>query len=494
VFVSLNMISSSDGRHRAFHRWILFLCFGFPVCLPAAPEDAFAAVDKQIIQEIREHNRLMENLEYLSDAIGPRVTGSEPLQKAVKWASDLFRGDGLDNVHLEGWNVAHSWQRGSAQARIVRPVARNLMIASSGWSPATPGTVRGSVVYVSAANVRELQMYRGKLRGAIVIYQQPANLNPQPPVVGSAPPLIQAPAAPPGHDTPSPEAQFNSSRLAFFRDENVLAVLRDSGKLYNLLTMTSVGGNKFEIGAVPTGMLTHEDYSLIWRLLKHGPVEIEVNLSNSFSERPIEVYNTVAEIRGAERPDEVVILGAHLDSWDLGSGSTDDGTGVVSVIEAGRAIKALGLRPRRTIRIVLFTGEVQGEVGSREYVKRHQAELSKISAVLEHDTGTPRVLTIGLHQNYAARKLVDTTLAPLRELRLIEPRMERHYGSDYASFNEVGVPGFSCIGDESDYNQTHHTQADTFDKVRADGIIQAAQVLAGWAYNTSQLPELLPRN
>lgn len=103
------MISSSDGRHRAFHRWIVFLCLGFPLCPPAAPEDAFAAVDKQIIQEIREHNRLVENLEYLSDAIGPRVTGAEPLQKAVKWASDLFRGDGLDNVHLEGWNVAHSW-------------------------------------------------------------------------------------------------------------------------------------------------------------------------------------------------------------------------------------------------------------------------------------------------------------------------------------------------------------------------------------------------
>jgi len=241
-------------------------------------------------------------------------------------------------------------------------------------------------------------------------------------------------------------------------------------------------------------MLAHEDYALIFRLLQRGPVELELETKNAFSEGSVRVDNVIAEIRGAEKPDESVILTAHLDSWDLASGATDDGTGVVAVIEAARAIKALGLRPKRTVRIVLFSGEEQGEVGSREYVKAHRAEWNKISAVLEDDTGTPRILTIGLHQNYAARKVVDSTLAPLRDLRLLEPRMERHFGSDYASFNDVGIPAFSCIGDESDYNQTHHTQADTFDKVHAEGLIQAAQVLAGWAFNTADLAELLPRN
>jgi carboxypeptidase Q len=229
-------------------------------------------------------------------------------------------------------------------------------------------------------------------------------------------------------------------------------------------------------------------------LLQKGRVEIEVSLHNSFSEGPVEVGNTVAEIRGVEKPDEVVIICAHLDSWDLGSGSTDDGTGVVGVLEAARALKALGLRPWRTIRIVLFTGEEQGEVGSREYVKQHRAEWPKISAVLADDTSTARIETLRLNQNYAARKLVDTVLAPMGELNLAEPRMERSYGSDYASFNEVGIPGFSCIGGMSDYDRTHHSQADTFDKIQADGVINAAEVLAGWAYNTAQLPELLPRN
>jgi carboxypeptidase Q len=281
--------------------------------------------------------------------------------------------------------------------------------------------------------------------------------------------------------------------MTFFRNEGVAVILRESDASYGLLTMTDLR-SKYEIAAIPTGMLTHEDYGLIWRLLQKGPVEIEVALSNSFSEGPVEVDNMVAEIRGVDRPEEVVVICAHLDSWDLGSGSTDDGTGVAAVLEAARAIKVLGLRPRRTIRLVLFTGEEQGEMGSREYVKQHQAELNKISAVLTDDTSTARILTIRLNQNYAARKLVDSTLAPMGELGLIEPRMERFYGSDYASFNEVGVPGFSCVGGESDYDRTHHSQADTFDKIQKDGVIHAAQVLAGWAYNTAQLPELLPRN
>jgi Zn-dependent M28 family amino/carboxypeptidase len=235
---------------------------------------------------------------------------------------------------------------------------------------------------------------------------------------------------------------------------------------------------------------------LLWRLLKKGAVEIELLLTNSFSESPVEVHNVVAEIREVHKPDEIVILCAHLDSWDLASGSTDDGTGVASVLEAARAINVLKLQPRRTIRIVLFTGEEQGEVGSREYVKQHQAEWNKISAVLADDTGTSRILTLRLHQNYAARKTIDATLAPLADLDLVQPWMERYYGSDYASFNDVGVPGFSLIGNQRDYDydQTHHTQADTFDKIKEDGVVHHAQVLAGWAYNTARLPELLPRN
>jgi carboxypeptidase Q len=415
---------------------------------------------------------------------------------AEVWASGVETRYGLENVHLEGWKIAHSWQRGSAQAQIVKPVLRNLTIVSAGWSPATAGRVRGNVVYVNAANIEGLRAFQGKLKGAVVIYARPEE--PVPQVTFANPydgPSVQMPTPPPDRNAQSTEDQFNSSRTAFLKNEGVAAILRDAGKHNGLLTVRNVGRN-YEPGQIPTGIVTHEDYALIWRLLQRGSVEIEVALSNSVSEGPVEVHNTIAEIRGVEKPDEVVILCAHLDSWDLASGSTDDGTGVVAVLEAARAIKVLGIRPRRTIRIVLFTGEEQGEVGSREYVKQHQGEWGKISAVLADDTGTGRILTIRLHQNYAARKIVDTTLAPMEDLGLIQPWMERYYGSDYASFNDVGVPGFSVIGNQTDYeyDQTHHTPADTFDKVKEDNVLQHAQVLAGWAYNTAQLPELLPRN
>jgi carboxypeptidase Q len=465
-------------------------------CLPLASEDDPQATDRRIFREIREHNQIMPNLEHLSDAIGPRLTGSEQLRMAEVWASEVATRYGLENVHVEGWKIAHSWSRGSAQAQIVKPVLRNVTIVSEGWSPATAGRVRGNVVYVNAADMKGLRAFQGKLKGAIVIHAPPEE--PVRQATFASPydgPSVEMPTPLPDRKAQSADHQFASARTAFFKDEGVAAILRDAGKHNGLLTATNAGRN-YEPGELPAGIVTHEDYSLIWRLLQKGSVEMEVVLSNSVGEGPVEVHNTVAEIRGMENPDEVVILCAHLDSWDLASGSTDDGTGVVAILEAARAIKALGMRPKRTIRIVLFTGEEQGEVGSREYVKQHQAEWGKISAVLADDTGTARILTIRLHQNYAARKTVDTTLAPMEDLGLIQPWMERYYGSDYASFNDVGVPGFSVIGNQTDYeyDQTHHTQADTFDKVNEDNVIQHAQVLAGWAYNTAQLPELVPRS
>jgi carboxypeptidase Q len=354
--------------------------------------------------------------------------------------------------------------------------------------------VRGNIVYVSAKSTAELEVYRGKLTGSIVLLQQPFDLSWQasPPAESPVPP-IQTPEPSPDLSKMSPEAQLDAARMTFFKDQGVAAILRDSDKNYGLLSIVNAG-NQYEPAAVPIAMLTHEDYSLIWRLLQKGPVEVELSLSNSFSQGPVEAYNTVAEIRGSQKPDEVVIICAHLDSWDLATGATDDGTGVAAVLEALRAIKALGLRPKRTIRLVLFTGEEQGQVGSREYVKKHQSELGKISAVLTDDSGTGRLSTIRLNQNFAAHKLVDAVLAPMGDLNLVEPGMDRYYGSDYASFNEVNVPGFASSGTQPDYYRTHHSQADTFDKVREDGVIQAAQVLAGWAYNTAQLPELLPRD
>jgi carboxypeptidase Q len=471
---------------------------------PASPDagDAKAALapaDARILAEIHDHSEAMANLEYLSDDIGPRLTGSPQLKRASEWTRDMFKKYGLTNAHLEPWTIARSWTRGMARARMVSPAEHVLTIAAAGWSPSTPGVVQGPVVYFDAKKKEEFAKFHGKLKGAIVIYQEPVSLSPPKPVdpylevlhpMQEPPPKMGDPATPDPYDA---FLRAAIERTQFFKDEGVAAVLRDSNKPHGLLNMTDVSLERYGAGVIPSAFITGEGYRMIFRMVKHGPVRLEVEMSNTFGDRPTEVYNTVAEIRGSEKPDEMVIVGGHLDSWDLGTGTTDNGTGSMAVLEAARTLAKLNLKPKRTIRFVLFTGEEQGLYGSQEYVKAHRDERDKVSGVLVHDTGTGRVLALGLHDNYQDRELVDQVLSPLHELQLLEPSMERSYGTDHLSFDEVGVPGFYCLQDMAEYRLTHHSQSDTFDKAWKDSLNQGAQVLAAWAYNTAQLPEMLPR-
>jgi len=467
----------------------------------AAADDAnpVAAADAQILGEIRDHSELMDNLEYLSDRIGPRLTGSPLLKQANDWTVEMFKKYGLTNVHLEAYSIPHAWIRGAATARIIAPAEHPLTISSSAWAPNTKGTVRGPVVYFDAKKPEDFAKFKGKLKGAIVIYQEPQPLSPPKPIDPNAEVYhpMEEPPPPIGQPgQPDPWEKFLSTAKAqqkFLVEEGAVALLRDSGKPHALLNMTSGTVEPFQLGALPTAFVTGEGYRLIFRLLKKGPVELELEITNSLSEKPVEVYNTVADLRGTEKPDEFVILGAHLDSWDLATGTTDNGTGSMVVLEAARALAKLNLKPKRTIRFVLFTGEEQGLIGSKEYVKAHKNELNKVSGTLMHDSGTGRVLALGLHDNYQARETVDQVIAPFGELQLLEPMMAREYGTDSLSFDEVGVPGFWCAQALAEYPKTHHSQSDTFDKAWKEDLLQGAQVMAAWAYNTAQLAEMLPR-
>jgi len=467
-----------------------------------AEKDPNAAADEKILAEVHDHNEIMANLEYLSDLIGQRLTGSANLTKASEWTKQRFADYGLSNVHLEPWTIAHGWTRGIARGRIISPAEHPLALASYGWAPGTNGVVRGPVVYVDGQNQKELEAYKGKLKGAIVITGEPLLLPPpdQPPPNPMLIPygdfiLLVRPPRPGAPPPPSGPAAFRffQERTKFFKDEGVLATLTDSGKPDALLNMTGVGGRDFHVGTLPAAFISSEGYSLIWRLMKRGPVEVELEIANTFTGQPVKVFNTVAELRGASRPDEVVVLGAHLDSWDLGTGSTDNGTGSMVVLEAARALEKSGLRPGRTIRFILFTGEEEGLVGSRAYVAAHKDELPGISAALIHDTGTGRVISISLMGNYQDEEIMTRVVAPLHSLGLLELSERRVGGSDHASFDEAGVPGFFCIQDPAEYFQTHHTQADTFDQAHEAGLVEGAQVMAAVAYNIAQLPELLPR-
>jgi hypothetical protein len=290
----------------------------------------------------------MSNLEYLSDMIGARLTGTENLKKANDWTRQKFADYGVANPHLESWTLAHTWTRVSATGQIVSPAVHTLTIASYAWAPSTNGLVRGHVIYVKARNMDDLAQYKGKLKDAIVISAEP-NLPPAPDQPAPNPVdvpygdsfLLVTPRRPGAEPVFGPDfRKFLQARTAFFKNEGVLATLTDSGKPDGLLNMTGMGGRNYDIAAISAAFVSSASYGMIWRLLQRGPVDVELNIANSTGDKPIEVYNTVAEIRGSEKPDEIVILGAHLDSWDLGEGTTDNGTGSMVVGSRACAAKA----------------------------------------------------------------------------------------------------------------------------------------------------------
>src|SRR5260221_1606980 len=366
-------------------------------------KNPFAAADAQILSEIREHSEAAANLEHLSDSIGARLTGSPQLKQANAWTRDMFAKYGAVNAHLEGWTMERSWARGTASARIVSPAEHPLTIAAAGWSPSTPGAITGAVVYFDAKEKKDFAKFHGKLKSAIVIYQEPASLSPPKPEDPHAPmsrPMQQPPPRIGEAPLEDPYAAFLKAakeRTEFWKQEGVLGVLRDSNKPHGLLNMTDASLARYGIGPIPTVFLTGEGYRTIFRMLqRHLPVQVEMEMTNTIGEQSMEVYNTVSEIRGSEKPDEVVIIWAHLDSWDLGTGSTDNGTGSMAVLEAARALGKLKLKPKRTIRFVLFFGEEQRLFGSQEYLEGRKGELGKNFAVLLHDTREDPGVSLGV--------------------------------------------------------------------------------------------------
>jgi carboxypeptidase Q len=453
------------------------------------PPNSVEATTWAVFNEIDHHSHLMGDLEYLCDMIGPRLTGSTKLEQANRWVRDKFRGYGLKNARLEGWRIARAWSRGQAIGRTVFPTEQHLVLESAGWSPSTPGLVRGPIIFPRGNKPADLAPYRNRLKGAWVI-TEPASVHAAP----------EREAHGPVHqddydaiDTPEEEA-FQKAFERMMRDEGAAGFLRDSDKEHGLVRMANASDD-FRPALFPEAMLTSECYGLIWRLSRRGSVEVEIGLTNQFSEKEVEVYNTVAEIVGRQKPEEVVILGAHLDSWDLGTGATDNGTGAMAVLEAARALKAVDVQPLRTIRFVLFAGEEQGRQGSQTYAKMHAAELARVSAVLIQDMGTGRARTIALQGHYDVRELMDRMMEPFQQaLGLEELTMRKTGGTDHLSFQPYGVPAFAVRQQLADYFKTHHTESDTFDKVYPDDINQAAKVLAAWAYNVAMLPECLPRD
>jgi Zn-dependent M28 family amino/carboxypeptidase len=287
--------------------------------------------------------------------------------------------------------------------------------------------------------------------------------------------------------------------MEFLRTEGAAAVLTDSGKPHGLLVTTGGWRANDRVNAgdpVPTLFVAHEHYAMLYRLAtRPAPARTRVALevTNKLIPGPITVYNTVGEIRGSEKPDEFVVIGAHLDSWDLATGTTDNGTGTSIVLETARILSRCGVAPKRTIRFVLFTGEEQGLYGSKAYVQQHKDEMARTSVCLVHDTGTGKVKGVGTAGRSALVPLLKTELASLEPLGLTDINTRQVQGSDHQSFDGAGVPGFCFQQDMTEYTFTHHTQTDTLDKVHEENLIQAAQIMAVSAMRFANLDRLLPR-
>jgi carboxypeptidase Q len=476
----------------------------FALLLAGAPVTAQTQVDTAgsgaLIAEAMNHSELMANLQHLSDAIGPRLTGSPAMRRANDWTAGRFEAYGL-TARLEPYSFGVTWERGPVTLQLLVPFTRAITAHSWAWTSGTRGKpVAGPVVLADLSTPDSLAKYKGKVRGAWVLPRSAYPLwNPDGPRMTADDSIRlaerlrlrnQATA-----DTSPPAVlarrQFNIDLPYVLKSAGALGTLLDGSKEHALMTMS---GSPNRRSPLPNLVIAHEDYAMLERQVRTGLApRLSARVENTFGRTRVQQWNTVAELRGSERPGEVVILGAHLDSWDLGTGVTDNGTGSMAVLEAARVIARSGLRPKRTIRFVLFSGEEEGLLGSRAYAAAHAGEADSIQAVLVLDNGTGAITGQALQGRTELAGLWKDLLAPVTALGADSVRDASKSGTDHLSFLPYGVPGFNFDQLPRGYDHTHHSQSDTFDHAVADDLKQAAAVMAVTAYELANLPELLPR-
>lgn len=447
-----------------------WLCLQAGSACGAAPAPDAA---ERLIKEVGERSETMSNLEELCDGIGARLTGSQQLRLAQGWAMKKLQAYGAVNVHQEAYELGRPWKRGVARARLLNANRQSLVIAQKGWTAGSGGPVQGDIALL---DVRTLDAFRAAapgLRGKIVL-------------------VVSGPQ--PGAAERKDGARFNDEVNRIARKARFAAVLLISGKEDGALNMWGGPHSRFDTTAA---IITKEGASLLKRLLARGVVpRVEVELGGGFGKAPVQAHNVVADFIGSDLPDEMVIVGAHLDSWDLATGATDNGAGSVVAMEVMRAMLAQGLRPKRTLRIVLFSGEEQEHAGSKAYVAAHRDEWAKIQAVFVQDTGAGRILGFPDMQVDAWNAGLTVALAPAQRLGTLGFPYAVVLGSDHDAFLERGIPAFTPLQDTLNYRtHTQHSERDSVDHVPKADLIQAAQVMtvAAWGMlNGERLPHQKP--
>lgn len=524
------------SRGTPFSAVPLFLAVA--LALPAAAS-AQEAVDLGIVTRIRDeglrHSQVMATVRQLTDVLGPRVTGSPEMKAANEWTRQRLEEWGLRNAHLEAYPFGRGWSFSRAAVYMLKPREATLFALPRAFTPGTAGVVRGPAMIVTMEKEADLEAYRGKVAGKILLLGEPSDLSKPAEIVPrehSAEDLqdlgrFEIP------DDQDPEAskkrsmerdKFRQSLNRFLEEEKVLTVVHLSSRPWGIVRVTRGGSiDPAQSAGVPAVTMAAEHFNTLHRLLSAGQeVELEMDVQARFHDDP-NAYNTLAEIPGTDRKGEVVMVGAHLDSWHGGTGATDNAAGSAVVMEAVRILQALGVKPRRTIRIALWSGEEQGLLGSRAYVGEHFGSWSgpedperrqwlsrsrwkgegklelrpdhdKLAAYFNVDNGGGRIRGIYAEENAAVRPIFEAWLEPLRDLAAGTVTL-RHTGStDHQAFLDVGLPGFQFIQDELDYSaRTHHSHMDVYDHLERESLMQASVVVATFLYQAAMRPEKLPR-
>lgn len=476
-------------------------------------------IDLGVIAKIRDEglnrSQIADLGGHLTDVIGPRLTGSPGMKRANEWTASKFREWGLQNVVVEPWGeFGRGWERVSYRGRIVEPFAQPLNAQPVAWTGSTKGLVTGPAVVVEASDVADLAKYKGKLKNAFVLLQAPAEIGPEFDPAERRTSLDELLTNPWEIVAPSvagrPQEQQNQQRMEQFRRaqelrtaieqmvraEGAAAILNPSPWAYGILRVGGSNGRDPKVPTpLPTLVVSHDQYGQIWRNTKRGvPVKLEIEVTNRFFDNDLKAYNTLADLPGTDKAGEFVMLGAHLDSWHTGTGATDNAAGSIIMMEAMRILKAVGVQPRRTIRIGLWSGEEQGLLGSRNWVKNHEALWPKISAYVNVDNGTGKLRGVWSQSNEKVIPIFEQLLSPFKDLGVVVVRHGNTGGTDHLAFDGVGVPGFNFIQDPIEYSiRTHHSNADTYERLVIEDLKQAAVVVASTVYHLSMRDEMMPR-
>lgn len=469
--------------------------------LLAAPAAAQEPVDLQTAQRIREEgmrrSQALELYHTLTDEIGQRLTGSPSQRQAADWASDRFRAWGLADVHLEPFEFGRGWELEKLSVELVEPRYTPLIAYAEAWTPSVPGVLERPVVYVGDKTADEIRAMAGSLRGAIVLTHLPQEGyldedRPQP-GLSDAPIRTGNPSFPPVRST-TPAREM----APILQRAGAAVTIRPTQ--YRDGTV-GVGGNRgTPDDAVPSLVMAAEQYDMLARMAAEGVTPtLRVELRTRYFEDDTNSYNVVAEIPGTdpELRDEVVLVGGHLDSWHAAVGATDNGDGAVAVLEAMRILSAIGVRPRRTIRAVLWSGEEQGLLGSRAYVEQHlsdPASRQRLSVYLNDDPGSGRTLGFYMQGNPAAKAVFDAWLEPLKDLGATRNIIEGIGSTDHVPFDDAGLPAFNVIKDFDAYDErTRHTNADYPERMSEAELQESAVFLAHFAWQAAQRDGRIPR-